>query len=334
MRWLAGFGLGVVVPLLLSEFLDWCPWLARRLVHRAAWRLPDPDRARYQEEWLAELGQVPGKLAPLTMALGIAARAGRLGRVLQGRPVLPGRAWGFVLAVAAAATVVVGVLVPAAMQQLAGDWRGVVLWPLGYAGLLVLGERLVVRVPLGRREVAVGMAEGVIVLGVVFIPAPLLVLATALGVGVSQWLVESRPVKRLFNVPQYVLAVGAAVLASAALLRLVQGSAVVGIQVGSSSTVHWTVTVLWAVGMAVFFLVNHTLVSVVVSLSTGQRLGQTWAKPASGAAADWAASTACGLVIAALLVHDPALLWLLVIPVALTLGPWRRRRERAGRAAG
>jgi hypothetical protein len=111
MRWLVGFGLGVLVPLLLNEFMDWCPWLSERLIRRAARRLPDADRARYQEEWLAELGEVPGKLAPLAMALGIMVRAGRMGRVLQGRLVLPGRAWVFVAAVAAAATIVVGVLV-------------------------------------------------------------------------------------------------------------------------------------------------------------------------------------------------------------------------------
>jgi hypothetical protein len=314
MRWLVGFGLGVLVPLLLNEFMDWCPWLSERLIRRAARRLPDADRARYQEEWLAELGEVPGKLAPLTMALGIVVRAGRMGRVLQGRLVLPGRAWVFVAAVAAAATIVVGVLVPAAMQELAGEWPGAALWPLAYAGLLVLGERLIMRVPLGSREVSVGMAEIVIVLGVVFLSAPLLVLATVLGIGVSQWLFESRPVKRLFNIPQYVLAVEATALACKALVGVLQGF----IYLPGGGVSGPVLTVVWAAGMVVFFLVNHTLISVVVSLSTGQRLRQTWVQPAPGDAVDWAASTTYGLVIAALLVHDQALLPLLVIPIALT----------------
>ena len=86
--------------------------------------------------------------------------------------------------------------------------------------------------------------------------------------------------------------------------------------------------VVWVVAMAAFFLVNHSLVSIVVSLSTGQGLVQSWLRAAPVAAADWAASIAYGLIIAALLVHDQALLPLLVVPIGLTfLG------NRAGPAA-
>jgi HAMP domain-containing protein len=45
MKWLAGFLAGVVLPLLLSEFTDWCPWFAKRLVQRAVRRLPEGARA-------------------------------------------------------------------------------------------------------------------------------------------------------------------------------------------------------------------------------------------------------------------------------------------------
>ena len=317
MRWLVGFGLGVLVPLLLNEFMDWCPWLSERLIHRAARRLPDADRARYQEEWLAELGEVPGKLAPLTMALGIVVRAGRMGRVLQGRLVLPGRAWVFVAAVAAGATIVVGVQLPAAMQGLAGEWPGAALRPLAYAGLLVLGGRLIMRVPLGNREVSVGMAETVIVLGVVFLDPPVLVIATGAGIAVSQLLFERQPVKRLFNVPQYVLSVAVAAAVAGGLVDLLQRSDRFGAQLEPG--VFWpALAVVWVVAMAAFFLVNHSLVSIVVSLSTGQGFVQSWLGATPVAAVDWAASIAYGLIIAALLVHDPALLPLLVIPIALT----------------
>ena len=70
--------------------------------------------------------------------------------------------------------------------------------------------------------------------------------------------------------------------------------------------------------MAAFFLVNHSLVSIVVSLSTGQGFVQSWLRAAPVAAADWAASIAYGLIIAALLVHDQALLPLLIVPIGLT----------------
>ncbi|WP_433351703.1 restriction endonuclease [Microtetraspora malaysiensis] len=50
----------VVVPLLVDEFADWMPWAARRLITRAARRLPARSRERYQAEWLAELAALPG----------------------------------------------------------------------------------------------------------------------------------------------------------------------------------------------------------------------------------------------------------------------------------
>ncbi|MFD0069589.1 hypothetical protein, partial [Streptomyces sp. NPDC127574] len=60
----------VFLPLLLSEFGDWCPWLAKRLTQWAARRLGDAQAAeRYSEEWLAELAHLPGKLSHLLTAI-------------------------------------------------------------------------------------------------------------------------------------------------------------------------------------------------------------------------------------------------------------------------
>ena len=42
--------------------------------------------------------------------------------------------------------------------------------------------------------------------------------------------------------------------------------------------------VVWVVAMAAFFLVNHSLVSIVVSLSTGQGFVQSWLRAAPVAA--------------------------------------------------
>ena len=62
----------VILPLLLSEFGDWCPWLGRRLVRWSARRLGDPVAcARYEEEWLANLAEIPGKLSVLVAAFGL-----------------------------------------------------------------------------------------------------------------------------------------------------------------------------------------------------------------------------------------------------------------------
>src|SRR5215207_3707417 len=216
------------------------------------------------------------------------------------RTSLPRAAWLFVLAVVAAATVVVALYLPSAVRLLAdGGWRAA--WqPLLYVAGLVLAERFVVKVPLRNHRFSVGVCDMVIVLGVVFLDPPVLVIATGVGIAVSQVLFEREPVKRLFNVPQYILSV--AVAATQA----------------QTGVFRPALAVVWVVAMAAFFLVNHSLVSIVVSLSTGQGFALSWLRAAPVAAADWAASIAYGLIIAALLVHDQALLPLLVVPIGLT----------------
>jgi PAS domain S-box-containing protein len=233
------------------------------------------------------------------------------------RTSLPRAAWLFVLAVVAAATVVVALYAPAAVRHLA-DGGGRAAWqPLLYVAGLVLAERFVVKVPLRNHRFSVGTCDMVIVLGVVFLDPPVLVIATGVGIAVSQALFEPQPVKRLFNVPQYILSVAVAAAVSAGLVDLLQRSELFGGQ-PEPGVFRPALAVVWVVAMAAFFLVNHSLVSIVVSLSTGQGLVQSWLRAAPVAAADWAASIAYGLIIAALLVHDQALLPLLVVPIGLT----------------
>jgi hypothetical protein len=83
MRVLTGGLLLIVLPLLLSEFTDWCPWLAARLVRRAARLLPEPNWARYEEEWLAELHEVPGRLAKLAVAVSLCCGAVRMRAIFR-----------------------------------------------------------------------------------------------------------------------------------------------------------------------------------------------------------------------------------------------------------
>ncbi|HEV2871978.1 MAG TPA: PAS domain S-box protein, partial [Actinomycetota bacterium] len=233
------------------------------------------------------------------------------------RTSLPRAAWLFVLAVVAAATVVVALYLPAAVRLLAdGGWRAA--WqPLLYVAGLVLAERFVVKVPLRNHRFSVGVCDMVIVLGVVFLDPPVLVIATGLGIAVSQVLFEAQPVKRLFNVPQYILSVAVAAAVAGGLVDLLQRSDRFGAQL-EPGVFRPALAVVWVVAMAAFFLVNHSLVSIVVSLSTGQGFVQSWLRAAPVAAADWAASIAYGLIIAALLAHDQALLPLLIVPIGLT----------------
>jgi len=229
-------------------------------------------------------------------------------------------AWLLVVASIAAAAILGGSLAPAAVHELAdGGTSG--LWPaLLYTLGLITAERFVVKVPVRNHRFSIGVTDMVIALGFVFLKPPVLVLATAAGIALSQWWFESQLVKRLFNVPQYTLAVSAAAGVALGMRTLLQHLHPFGIDVPATATASFrpTLAVVWVVGMAAFFLVNHSLVSMVISLLVGQGFVQCWLRAAPVALADWAASTAYGLVIAALLGHDRALLPFLIVPIVLT----------------
>lgn len=80
----------VALPLLLTEFGDWCPWLAARLVRWAARHLGDPASCqRYEEEWIANLNEVPGKLGRLVAAFGYLAYMPSMRRSVRRRASRP-----------------------------------------------------------------------------------------------------------------------------------------------------------------------------------------------------------------------------------------------------
>jgi hypothetical protein len=84
-------GTAVLLPLVLAEFGDWCPWLAERIVRWSARRLSRlEDRIRYEEEWLASLNQVPGKLSRLAAAFGYAVTVPRMRWSLRNSVSRPG----------------------------------------------------------------------------------------------------------------------------------------------------------------------------------------------------------------------------------------------------
>lgn len=80
----------LVIPLLLAEFGDWCPWMAARIVRWAAQRLGDPVSCqRYEEEWIANLNEVPGKLTRLLAAFGYLAYMPGMRRSIRSRLARP-----------------------------------------------------------------------------------------------------------------------------------------------------------------------------------------------------------------------------------------------------
>ncbi|MFD8529436.1 hypothetical protein ACFV0L_18650 [Streptosporangium canum] len=78
--------LGVILGLIVNEMCDISPWLAKKLVHRAAYlQFHDSDEAAGQaEEWTAMIDDRPGKLLKLFTAIGFFASsaAGRARQTL------------------------------------------------------------------------------------------------------------------------------------------------------------------------------------------------------------------------------------------------------------
>lgn len=55
----------VILPLVMNEISELSPFFAAKIIKWTAYQLPLANRVRYQEEWLAELDEVPGKLLKL-----------------------------------------------------------------------------------------------------------------------------------------------------------------------------------------------------------------------------------------------------------------------------
>jgi len=88
-------GLAIITAFIEAETVGYADWLPGWLLHRAAKKLPDGERDRWLEEWLADLNQLPkapcwrGLWSPPGMQCGCGAAAGV--RVMLGLPPAPSK---------------------------------------------------------------------------------------------------------------------------------------------------------------------------------------------------------------------------------------------------
>jgi hypothetical protein len=74
----------ILLPMVQQEFMNACPHMARGLVRLAARLIPPAHRARYRQEWLAELDELEGlQLTMLATAARILLFAPTTGRALR-----------------------------------------------------------------------------------------------------------------------------------------------------------------------------------------------------------------------------------------------------------
>jgi hypothetical protein len=77
----------IAVHLISDDIHEFAPKLAARLVRSAVLSLPEYDRQRYEEEWLAHLADCSGSLMKLLQAAGCLLGSYRLARLLAQRPI-------------------------------------------------------------------------------------------------------------------------------------------------------------------------------------------------------------------------------------------------------
>jgi hypothetical protein len=63
---------------LTDEFEAWTQWIINRLVKRALRALAEEERSRFEEEWLAHVNELPGKVDKIIAALGFLPNARRI----------------------------------------------------------------------------------------------------------------------------------------------------------------------------------------------------------------------------------------------------------------
>jgi len=85
--------LGAVGSLLAAELLGWCAWFAERIVDRAITRLPGSYRARYRQEWYADMDMLRrrGGLSVLAWAVVLYLNVERVAGGLQSSPEIPAK---------------------------------------------------------------------------------------------------------------------------------------------------------------------------------------------------------------------------------------------------
>ena len=86
--------LSLLVPLLHKDLEEGVPWLAGRLVRRAARKLPVEHQRRFEEEWLAELMAIPGGMVfQLRFASVVLLQARSMSRRMPGLPPIAASKW-------------------------------------------------------------------------------------------------------------------------------------------------------------------------------------------------------------------------------------------------
>ena len=193
-----------------------------------------------------------------------------------------------------------------------GGWGEVAWWaPLVLTLVVSVSEVAVVHLQFGRQRWTFSLTEGALGAAWVASTGSWSVAAVVVGVAVAQTVRHQPRLKLEFNVAQFALAT-----AAGSVVAQLFGGRIVGA----------------VAGMAVFFVVNHTLVGVAVSLTSRRRLIPLLASSAPLSAVHTAGNSSIGLLAAFLAGTAPVGLLGLLVPLALLWSSYDQQTRRAAEA--
>jgi hypothetical protein len=203
-------------------------------------------------------------------------------------------------------------LLAALVLAVVGGWGDVTWWaPPLLAAVVAISEIAVVHLQFGRQRWTFSLTEGALGAAWVASTGSWSVLAVVAGVALAQSVRHQPRLKLEFNVAQFALATA-----------------------GGSAVASWLGgDIAGAIaGMAVFFVVNHTLVGVAVSLTSRRKLLSLLTSSAPLSAVHTAGNSSIGLLAAFLAMTAPLGLLGLLVPLALLWSSYDQQTRRTAEA--
>ena len=205
--------------------------------------------------------------------------------------------------------VAAGSLLVALVGALLDSWGLPAWWAIGALAIAVgVSETAVVSLQFGRQTWTFSLTESALGAAWVAGTGSWTVLSVVVGVFAAQTLLKRPTLKKQFNLAMFAAATSL-------------GSLVAGLAGGG---------ILGAVaGIAVFFVVNHSLVALAVSITSSRRLVPLLLSSAPLSAVHMAGNSSIGLLAAFLAVNAPLGLLGLLVPLALLWTSYDQQTRRS-----
>jgi signal transduction histidine kinase len=212
---------------------------------------------------------------------------------------LPPGARLLILAVVLAGAVIIAVRVPEAVHW---SWRDLLVFG-GLAGAVAIAQQFTIPIRHGGETENLDMTEGVWAAGLLLAQPSAITFAVAAGIFAGQATRRWSLHKIAFNVGQDLVAITGALLVYEAL------------STSADEPQSWLAAGL---GMSVYFLVNAGTVALVISLVERKPYRSVLLPSAGLNLLQWSANVALGILVAVVLVTEPAALPLLSVPLLLS----------------